>query len=692
MPYLRIFIVTLCWATVLSVTAQVMDNRTRAGVAAVGQRRAGSQHDAPAHKSYYPMVIRLADIDNGLAELADLGARIFYTRGDMALACVPRDKAGDLERTHFVDGATMSKARKSANLSRSGSHVDAVHSGNSSIGLSAYTGRGVVAGICDIGFDPSHIAFSGRLGMFAIYNDTLAVREIYAPGSSLATTDVCPTTDTPSETHGTHVANIIAGGIDDNPYYGAAPGSTLCVVTSQLSDMALLCGIEDIIAYAKERGEPAVINLSVGENMGPHDGSDLVNRYLDLLSDDALICFSAGNTGDSKNNLQYTFGEPAADGSPDMCGSMFESSLTWNGFDLFGAIDLWSGDSRGFEVRIIAYDQVERRIVYTGPWTGSADGSESGMYSLSTDDEPVLANIFPKSGIVMSFGPDKYSGRYNAYFEFIINPVDELPGGNHWARYICGWQVRAASGTSLQAYSDGIYSFMRKYGVPGQSDGNAELSISNLCCNDGTISVGAWNTRNRVPVWGGQDVTYDFETDRVAFFSSYGTLSDGRVLPHFCAPGNYVISAMSAPYHSAHPEAEYAAEQTSEGVTYRWTGMCGTSMASPMAAGIMALWLEAYPQLSVAEARDIACRTARRDFADIDDIKWGHGAIDAAAGLAEVLRLNGIDNITGDNVTAVPETWHTLAGVRLPGRPTMPGVYIVMPQRLKVRVGAEGLR
>jgi hypothetical protein len=68
-------------------------------------------------------------------------------------------------------------------------------------------------------------------------------------------------------------------------------------------------------------------------------------------------------------------------------------------------------------------------------------------------------------------------------------------------------------------------------------------------------------------------------------------------------------------------------------------------MSSPLVAGIIALWLQADPQLTVQEARKIMQTTAQTDYTDITDPHWGSsGCIDAYAGLKYLLN-SGVNNI-----------------------------------------------
>ena len=81
--------------------------------------------------------------------------------------------------------------------------------------------------------------------------------------------------------------------------------------------------------------------------------------------------------------------------------------------------------------------------------------------------------------------------------------------------------------------------------------------------------------------------------------------------------------------------------------TYSFSGMKGTSMSSPYMAGVAALWLEANPNLSHQEIKEIAMQTAINDDACNEGNHFinegrqaGAGKIGAYAGLKYILNEN----------------------------------------------------
>lgn len=656
-----------------------MDARTRAALArTTGQTQARKQAPANGETRYISMIVRLGE-GRTVADLEEAGAVIFHHRGNLALCCIPAHRVDRFLRGSYVDRVQLSRPTShNSNLSRASTHIDQIHAGtydtgngaSGTVSGGAYDGSGVVAGICDTGFDPAHIAWGDRLGMMSHYVDSLGLRRVWAPGTSLHTGDLPmdadgtrPLTDNADESHGTHVLNILGGGYRGNPYYGGAPGARLAISCSDLSDVDILSGLEDIIAYAAAVGMPAVANVSAGSYLGPHDGTDLFCQYLDMLGREAIITMSAGNNGTRDYSLRHVLGadSPGHDGGLPTVGTMLESSLTWNGFGIRGALDVWSADAHAVDMRLVCYDQIDRRVMYRSRWFGphasqtdpgdsygAVTDSLSGTFHVDAATTPAIRDIMPGTVVRGGWTTDADNGRFNIAIEYNIDTRAELPG-HHWARYVFGWEVRGAPGTHIDAYTDGVMSFMRHYGAPGMLNGTPDNTISDLLCGHGAIAVGAWNTRNVAPVWGAPDQHFNFDTDNCAEWSSYGTLLDGRRLPHFCAPGNVVLSAMSGPYADAHPDEPFADLEEVDGHIYRWMEMCGTSMASPMAAAVMALWLQADPQLTRDKALETATETARRNFSDIGDPRWGAGALDAVAGLQRILGLHGIGDISVDS-------------------------------------------
>ena len=155
-----------------------------------------------------------------------------------------------------------------------------------------------MAGFCDVGFDPLHPTFLDKNGVSRVkritqYIENKGLRIVVEGDEAYEEWG----TDDSDNYHATHVGGIMAGNGAGSPYVGIARDADIVVSTSTLTDVGLLAGVEDIIDYAKEVGKPCVINLSMGNYIGAHDGTSLFSQYLDMCAEDAIIVLSSGNEG-----------------------------------------------------------------------------------------------------------------------------------------------------------------------------------------------------------------------------------------------------------------------------------------------------------------------------------------------------------------------------------------------------------
>ena len=102
--------------------------------------------------------------------------------------------------------------------------------------------------------------------------------------------------------HGTAVAGIAAG--SGSVYRGVAPESELIIVKMGTPRQdgfprttELMMGIDYVIRKAMELGKPVAINVSFGNTYGAHNGTSLLERYIDDVSGvwKSVICIGSGN-------------------------------------------------------------------------------------------------------------------------------------------------------------------------------------------------------------------------------------------------------------------------------------------------------------------------------------------------------------------------------------------------------------
>ncbi len=121
-------------------------------------------------------------------------------------------------------------------------------------------------------------------------------------------------------------------------------------------------------------------------------------------------------------------------------------------------------------------------------------------------------------------------------------------------------------------------------------------------------------------------------TGDIASFSSKGPTVDGRIKPDITAPGNIVVSSVNSfdsNFISTSPEVVAG---TTDGFKNWWYAkLQGTSMSAPVVTGIIALWLEARPDLDPDDIKAIFDNTAIQDSftGNVNNNTWGRGKIDA---------------------------------------------------------------
>ncbi len=505
----------------------------------------------------------------------------------------------------------------------------------------AFTGKGIVVGICDIGFDPLHPTFldaegKSRVKRITQYKEREGVRlqldndEQYREWK----------TDNPDQFHATHVCGILAGSGAGTPYAGIARDADIVVSTSTLSDVGLLAGVEDIIDYAKEVGKPAVINLSMGNYTGAHDGTSLFSQYIDMCADDAIIVLSAGNEGRRTNYLSYNFTPEKKDVSFRLGNSK------WNQLEMYGITDIWCGDTSPLSVEISVYDDGSHNILYTYPPITLDDYDVEQINWNPTD--PVIEGCALDGFMLITGGINPENNRRQIRLMYDYDSPEKVSGG--WARYIISVKVCGQPGQYVDIFADGSYT--RLMNLSNNPAPNSDMSISDLVCGHRVISVGMYGNRSTIPLsvkddlsgeWIESEEETGIEEMSTVTHSSYGTLRDGRVLPLTVAPGYILVSSLSRPYLDAHPEEECLR------LNAPWFAEGGTSMSSPFVAGFIATWLEAIPSLTTEDIIRLITAANHTDMPDADDPHNGCGWFDPAAVLRLAIKENGIDTILKDN-------------------------------------------
>ena len=595
--------------------------------------------------------------------------------------------------------------------------------------IPAYTGKGVVVGISDCGFDYTHpMVFdnqgnlrskkawdifatnsNGYGGIGAIYNTQEEI--LAAQGSK----DM-------QNSHATHVMGIAAGSpwaaqTYDNTfvtYCGLAYEADIVAATAYLNtgneeidkatkeklkaflyntdyletlkDTKLIVNnIIDMMSmkiafdYAQEKNMPCVVNCSWGSIQGFTDHYDVVDDFVGkLLGPGRILVCSAGNDGDS-----YIYAEKPAD--------QYEWSPRVTLKTPNSTFQIHSEDEFEFDVEIYNKNDAAPHLDYM-----LSSAIKSSQVRTDYDENPALSYVSwtweDKTGkkqdieLWYSYVKGVTSGYDYKFFLYIPEEYykDELAYLTLTFRSNSGFKMVGAPDKLLLGEENLFYNGYT-IGWPGT--------------HPQAVTVGLTSHRNWATNIAGESTYASGNRSGEGLlvnWSSCGPTLDGRLKPEVAAPGYNIISARSKLYPLNIERWLYdnnlvVARGTYNGEEREVLMLSGTSMAAPVMTGIVALWLQAKPDLTHDEIVATLSRTCKKPQADIayPNYGYGYGEVDAYAGLLDILGVT----------TAIPTLSQKLVGVSLQGHtlriegitePTTVNLYNLSGQMLFSTQTADG--
>ncbi len=516
--------------------------------------------------------------------------------------------------------------------------VNEVHAGAGGLG-SAYTGNGVIVGYVDTGADFNHDDFKESDGSTRILRfwdqsmpDDGNSPQPYGYGFVWDSTDInnlsCTSMDT--QGHGSTVTGQGSGnGLANGQNKGMAPESKIIVVKTSFSRPNWTLTVADACDYifkvADSLGMPAVVNLSVGSYLGSHDGNDPAAEMIESLLDEQpgrIVVGAAGNSGNYAPYHQHS--DVSADTNFVWFANNPSASASFGANTIF--FDLWTDVSEatfdlamGADTEGPAWDFRGRTAFH-----GATSSIGTTIFDTIWNGSNRLATIEVYSDIVGSnlhlqvlAHIDSVNYRYR--FETTGSGSYDL-----WSGLEFGLNSMFPAAPPLAEFPDSIY-----YVAP---DKNQSI-VSSWNCSEKVVSVG--NMRNRLSHIDKNLNTYSPATPplvgELSVNSSKGPSRHNVTKPNVTAAGD--VSLASAPL-AILMNPGYNAAIDSGGMHAR-NG--GTSMASPVVAGIAALYLERCDRATYQDFIDDIQNSAYTDgFTGITpNNAYGYGKIHALNALLE---------------------------------------------------------
>ena len=539
----------------------------------------------------------------------------------------------------------------------------------------AFTGKGVIAAVMDIGFDFTHPAFRNDDGTSRIKwfwdpvapnadNDIIGMMYT-SPAEVLAARH---SMDADSDNHGTHVLGSMAGRGLNGRYVGMAPeadimgtymplgaqtneymsrfgdyvkshlegfnGISDIIVEVSFSDVLELVLLYKVFEQADAAGQPCVMNWSFGGTSSFDDDFTLSEQAINrMLGPGHIIVAAAGNDGDYMRYLKKEAYTP-------MEHPVYYSNSTSGDYKPEFRFSETSGD---FKIGLTFEDVADTLFI-----DGHAvfDSMAAGKQEYVVALEQVMANAKLCT----------YPGGMTGMSLHITLSVDYAQSRTKDGRIVTNGKILIDAPFEVEVLGymgDSAYVLFSKENCSSWR-GCQLATVSYPSTLNRIISVGAMHHRPQFTNFLGDPAptsSLASEEGHLVSFSSCGPTLDGRIKPDVVAPGHNIISALNSFYYNfdgneeRKDEVERLTAYTTEayGRTYGMWAMSGTSMATPITAGVIALWLQAKPDLTPEDVMGVIERTSHQpepEFSGIyKNVYYGWGEIDAYAGLLDILGM-----------------------------------------------------
>jgi subtilisin family serine protease len=195
------------------------------------------------------------------------------------------------------------------------------------------------------------------------------------------------------------------------------------------------------------------------------------------------------------------------------------------------------------------------------------------------------------------------------------------------------------------------------------TNGDVITTVSDMGAGDSVLLVGAYASKVNFQDINGTNWSYSgyVQAGNLVPFSSRGPMVDGRVKPDITAPGLTIATSVSS-YDTSYTATGSNKQTTTSMYTdpvlnkkFYYSQFSGTSASAPAASGIVALLLEANPNLGPKRVIDAITTTAIKDvftgaLPATGNNNWGHGKINAYGAIRSLFDETGIYSYTGEKL------------------------------------------
>lgn len=535
-------------------------------------------------------------------------------------------------------------------------------SGLQEIGIydSLLTGKDVIIGFIDSGLDYSHPDFINEDGSTRILCywdqknplDSNDIFQDYGYGKYISQDTINAWLDSNYQYimdssnyygHGTTVVGSacsngralseeVENGTLNYDFHGVAPKSSIIMVSSDFSRNNWLASVADGVHFmldkAEELNKAIVINLSVGSYSGSHDGLDpvgsIINAWFsDEYSGRMLVC-----AGGNSRSLRYHLGYNST------LDTSFSMYFSFNGPAELGRMsyfELWldSLDVDAFENKIALYDAGLNQYY----------SFQSGFTDVTSNvDTTIIDTLFNVDSSIMAILKKQMQNRGDQ-IQFQVQ-VDNISDNNlKTVLYTKGnarvdtWSATWIGSSDIIGPESLPFSIVNDENY--MSPDSLMQVVSSFSCAENVITVA--NYKNRVTYTDVNNVVQNLggQTGELALHSSRGPTRDGRVKPDLAASGELILSA--GPFNYLSILLAAAPFKLAEGGWHMRNG--GTSMASPIVAGIAALYLQRCPKANPSDIKEALINSSYQDIFTntLPNNNWGYGKVDGLATLNQSL-------------------------------------------------------